>query len=366
MQEWSDRLNPFNSMKALIWSKHLEGCAKRDYLPPVIANIDPTNRCNFDCIWCSDKLYRRQHPSMLSTEHLLGLIGFLAEWGVKSVDVSGGGEPTLHEDVAKVLWAAHESGMQAAIVTNGSNMTPGLAQTIAETCRWVGFSVDAGTAKTHDKVHGLAHRTFGQVLRGMEQIRDQVDFRHTPCQVTYKFLLHPENEHEIYLGAVAAREAGCHNFLLRPVCWRQITVFEDYGTEGTTGGEYNLPLIQEQIEHALELEDANFRVAAAFHKFGADLKREKKSSHCWASPLAITFAADGNVYLCCAMRGRKEILLCRHVPDVREVLMYWNSPKHKKMVRDIDINKCPSCTLEAHNEIVERVFVRDDLHRMFP
>jgi len=366
MREWSDGINPFNSLKTLCWPQHLEGCAKRDYLPPVIANIDPTNRCNFDCIWCSDKLYRRRYPGTLPIEHLLKLVDFLAEWGVKSVDVSGGGDPALHKDLGRVLWAAHSSGMQVATVTNGSNMLVGLASTMARTCRWVGFSVDAGTAETHMRVHGLSIPTLAKVLEHIERVRESVDMWGTVCEITYKFLLHPENEHEIYAGAVAAKEAGCHNFLLRPVCWRQITIFEDYGTEGTTGEQFNLPLIQDQIEHALELEDEGFRVAAAFHKFGPELEREKKATHCWASPLAVTFAADGNVYLCCAMRGRKEILLCRHVPDVREVLMYWNSPEHKKMVYDIDVDKCPSCTLTAHNEIVERVFVRDEMHRFFP
>ena len=53
MKEWTNPWNPFNSAKVLLWKEHLEGCAKENYLPPVTVDIDPANRCMFDCPHCN-------------------------------------------------------------------------------------------------------------------------------------------------------------------------------------------------------------------------------------------------------------------------------------------------------------------------
>ena len=53
MKEWTDQFNPFNSMKFLMWRKHLEHCAKDNYLQPVTVDTDPSNKCNYKCIWCN-------------------------------------------------------------------------------------------------------------------------------------------------------------------------------------------------------------------------------------------------------------------------------------------------------------------------
>ena len=52
MQEWKDPYNPFNSMKVLIWPEHLKGIADQNFLPPVQVDTDPSNKCNYDCLWC--------------------------------------------------------------------------------------------------------------------------------------------------------------------------------------------------------------------------------------------------------------------------------------------------------------------------
>ena len=50
MREWTNPYNPFNSMKVLIWREHLEGIVRQEFLPPVTADTDPTNLCNYNCI----------------------------------------------------------------------------------------------------------------------------------------------------------------------------------------------------------------------------------------------------------------------------------------------------------------------------
>ena len=47
-----------------------------------------------------DKTYNMEMRSM---PHLLELVGFLGEWGVKAICFGGGGEPTMHKEMVEAL-----------------------------------------------------------------------------------------------------------------------------------------------------------------------------------------------------------------------------------------------------------------------
>jgi ssDNA-binding Zn-finger/Zn-ribbon topoisomerase 1 len=79
-----------------------------------------------------------------------------------------------------------------------------------------------------------------------------------------------------------------------------------------------------------------------------------------------TFGADGNVHICFDMRGRKDLILCSHYPDPREILKVWNTEFHKNMVKNIKVKDCPRCTFGPYNEIAEEVFIKDKMTYRFP
>ena len=54
------------------------------------------------------------------------------------------------------------------------------------------------------------------------------------------------------------------------------------------------------------------------------------------------------------------------VEDLNEVAKFWNSKKHKELVKNIDVNTCTKCTYAAFNEIVEQVVIEDSMCRNFP
>ena len=77
MKEWSNPWNPFNSAKVLLWKEHLEACAKEDYLPPVTVDLDPSNKCMFDCPHCNAYDMMNHSNKLMSGDHMLKLVDFL-------------------------------------------------------------------------------------------------------------------------------------------------------------------------------------------------------------------------------------------------------------------------------------------------
>lgn len=363
MKEWNSPYNPFNSMKVLLYKDELQAIADQKFMPPVVADTDPINKCNFNCIWCNAKDVMAGKKYAMSEKHLLELADFYKEWGIKSTCVAGGGEPLMNPAFNSFLERLHKNGIEIGVITNGSLMTDEHIETIARTARWCGISVDAGNAETYVSVKGIKDVfLFGKVLENIKKLRLKIDELGTNCDIGFKFLLHPLNASEIYDAVLLAKKYGAHDFHLRPVGWDNLTITE--GKQNILYGQWLLERIDKQIEEAMKLESSNFHVYGVRHKFQPNLNRKINFKRCWTPPLLATFGSDGNCHLCFDMRGRKDLILCRHDPDPREILKVWGSQKHIDMIASINIKDCPRCTFGTYNEIIENVFLKDRMCRL--
>jgi MoaA/NifB/PqqE/SkfB family radical SAM enzyme len=362
MQEWSSPYNPFNSMKILTWREHLEGCAKNDFLPPITIDIDPSGKCNLDCIWCNFADYNKENRVNIPTHHLLEIADFVTDWGVKSVHVLGGGEPLMNLGTYALLRRLRDNGIPAGMITNGVLLNDEINDIIAKSCRWIGISVDCASAETYTKVKNIKSlEYFDVVINNIRKLCDRIKELSSKCSVCYKYLLHPENAHEIFKAAELAKSLGVYDFHVRPAGWvnisnKKVNKFDFTG---------RLESIEEQISQALLLESETFHVYGIKHKFTPDKQRKINYSKCCASPVILIFGADGNCHICGDRRGQKEFILCPHSPNVNEVLKYWNTEKHKEIIQSVKLNECPRCVLGPYHEIVEKVIIRDDMCRCF-
>lgn len=364
MKEWNNPYNSFNSWKVLFWKDQLEAIANQEFLPPVIADTDPANVCNYNCIWCNAYDYMQQQKHIISEDHLIRLADFYAEWGIKSSCVAGGGEPLTNPGTKKFLRELKKRNIEIGLITNGYLIDDEYVDIISECCRWVGFSMDAGTASTYNTVKGISiNGAFERVICNIQKICDRIKTTNSTCEPCYKYLLHPLNAQEIYQAAVLAKSIGVHDFQMRPVGWDNISK-----TCGKSINDFNplLNSIDKQVEQALSIEDDSFHFYGVRHKFQPDMKRKVDFHRCWTLPLILVFGADGYCHLCFDRRGDKKLILCSHYPDPHEVLKHWGSERHKEILREIDVSKCPRCTYGPYNEIMEQVFLKDKMCRNFP
>ena len=345
MKEWSNPWNPFNSAKVLLWREHLEACVEEQYLPPITVDIDPANKCMFDCPHCNAYDIINHSGKVMSEKHMIKLVDFLADWRdstrhnvPNSACVSGGGEPYMNKNINALFECMHIKSMEIGPITTGFLLTDEDIDIAARTCRWFGFSVDAGTASTYIKLKGISgHTAFYKTIENMKKLVARIKHHGSKCDVAYKFLLTPDNADEIYTAIKLARDIGVKDFHLRPAGWDNISKVKEKPVYES------LSYINQQIEEGMKLETKDFRVFGIRHKFNPDFSRKINFLRCWTIPLLPTFGADGNVHTCFDMRGRKDLIMCRHDPDPTEIIRFWNTDKHREMVRSIKVNDCPRC-----------------------
>jgi len=361
-KEWNSPWNPFNSMKYLLWKKHLEACAREEYLIPPMVDIDLSPHCNYNCSFCNGYDIIKENKPNLPTSHFLKLADFLKEWKIVSACVSGGGDSMMHPGFCEIMQRLHDNNIKIGLITNGSLFNDSNIPTVARTCRWVGISMDASTSKTYSKIKGVSEKFFDIVCNNIQKLTQEVKDNNYKNSVCFKFLLTPDNYTEILEAVKLAKFLGVEDFHLRPVGYLNITKLE--GKQLIYTPEM-LKEIDNQMEEAMLLEDSTFHVYGIKHKFNPDFQPKKNFKKCRAIPLLPTFGADGNVHQCFDMRNRKDFIMCKHYPDVTEIARFWNSEKHKEMVRNIDINTCPRCTFSPINEIIEEVIINDKMYKDF-
>lgn len=348
-----------------MWRDYIEAILEGDFKPPYMVDLDPSNICNYDnCIWCNSKIFRHQQPMMLPTSHLLQLADFLKKWGVKSACISGGGEPLTNPGFAALLIRMRYNNLKTGVITNGSLINQDNGQAIVRCSSWCGISVDAATETTFNLVHGLnpKQHLYKKTIDNLRLLVDLKKQNQSNIEITYKFLLHPYNAKEILPAVRLARDIGCDTFHLRPVCWDNL-----YGQNHDDSINFtkHINSINIQIKKAQQLENNKFKFFGIRHKFNPDFSRKINFKKCLATPMMTTFGADGNVHLCFDVRGKPEWILCRHYPNVSEILDVWGTDKHKKIIEQIDPNKCPRCTFGPLNEIIEKVFIEDRMYKDF-
>jgi mycofactocin radical SAM maturase len=135
---------------------------------PICLTWELTYACNLACVHCLSSSGRRD-PGELSTEECQSIIDELERMQVFYVNI-GGGEPTVRRDFWELLdyATAHHVGVKFS--TNGSRITPEIANRLAGNDYVdVQVSLDGATAEINDHVRGVG--SYATAITAMENLK---------------------------------------------------------------------------------------------------------------------------------------------------------------------------------------------------
>ncbi|MCE2725337.1 MAG: radical SAM protein [Planctomycetaceae bacterium] len=205
------------------------GSTERLAATPLLSiNLDLTTACDHACGHCVDDEVINTGPKY-SGDNVLHTIDTLADRGLCSVILIGGGEPTLHPKFGDIVRHIKARGLELGLVTHG-----GHAHKIVKVAEefqptdWVRFSIDAATNETYQDIHfGQAGKkprnTLAEILSNGRSIKDA----NPAIQLGYSYVVVPpgqeyhgrklrDNIDEIPGAAANAREHGFTYLSLKP------------------------------------------------------------------------------------------------------------------------------------------------------
>ncbi|KKL64498.1 hypothetical protein LCGC14_2164380 [marine sediment metagenome] len=134
-----------------------EEAVQNGRIRPIHLQLIPTNRCNVNCPWCSCRNVSRSEE--LDDETLWNIANSFARWGARAVTITGGGEPTLHKGLPRLIGNMGRLGYKIGLVTNGL-VIPEELIAVGENITWMRVSSASGTIPPVARRAAAAARAF--------------------------------------------------------------------------------------------------------------------------------------------------------------------------------------------------------------
>ncbi|MCF7907307.1 MAG: radical SAM protein [Candidatus Omnitrophica bacterium] len=312
---------------------------RKAFLGPEQVVIDPTNKCNLQCIscWMYSPLLKKNKPALdllkqeLSKEVLIKLIDDLADLGTKRIRFTGGGEPFMHKDLMTVIEHARKKNILVAVTTNFGLVS---RQDILRLCdlglEELCISIWGSSSRVYNLVHpGTGEDYFKKLkenlsyLKGLNKYKPRTTFANvimnnnfTDFEAMYDFAL----DH----GADAAY------FTLVDIISGQTDKFLLNKDERSELLKRALMVQQRNKDNKLQLEFfENFLKRVSSFQGDFEKGEYDKSSidqlPCYAGWIFSRVLADGSVAPCC--RGVKKIIGNIKTKSFKDI---WFSPEYNE------------------------------------
>lgn len=331
----------YSPLKVFHHRSHLDVIRSGGHCMPIHVQLILTNQCNQNCSFCAYRTHgyssseQFQRNDKIPFSKVEEILKDCAAMGVKAIELTGGGEPTMYQHFTEVCDLLHRLGLGYAVVTNGSRAGGHWITSLLD-ARWVRFSIDASNEQSYATLRRADPAVFSRVRA---TIRTLVKLRGTSPDpiVGVGFVVTKDNWHEVLQAAINAKEDGADNF-------RISAVFQD------GGADYFNRFYRDAVDlccEAKKLQGGQFTVFDMFSERLEDLRQCHPSyPQCNVQRLVTYIGADLNVYRCCVLaysqRGLLGSLKEQRFSDL------WSRQAFGKFA-DFDARQCPRCMFNAKN-----------------
>lgn len=313
---------------------------------PIYVEMGVTNRCNHRCVFCALDWFEK-NPLDLDTAVMKRALREMAECGVKSVMFAGDGEPLLHRDICELISYAKLQDLDVAIATNGVLFDREKLETALPSLSWVRFSVDAGTAATHKKIHRGGSKDFDRIITN---IRDAVAIKkrdNLPVVIGVQFLLIPDSLGDLVPFIELFKEIGVDNVQIKP-----------YSQHPLSKNRYSIEYAQYQsIEDTVrKYETPEFQVI--FRSQTTQRLMTKRTYHeCYGLPFYTLIEADGTIIPCNLFHHNPDF--CYGDLNTESFATIWNGERRKHILQQLTKNTIEhcrdGCRLDAINRYLSQL-----------
>lgn len=320
---------------------------------PVHVQLILSDLCNQSCAFCayrapeglSNELFPLNgevNPNRkIPTAKALEIVEDCAEIGVKAIQFTGGGEPTVHPDHLEIFAAAQAVGIKTALVTNGVRLNA--EHPSVRAMEWIRVSVDAGTQESYSRIRRVSEMHWRKAWHTVECLA-----RNARGVTGVGFVVTPDNYREIAQAARLSKEHGAANMRVGAV----------FSTEGRSYYGDLIPEILAEIAEAETLSDDTFKVINLFGRRIGDLDGGAPTEPlCGYQYLTTYIGGDLGVYRCCNTAYTRAGKVA-DLTNMRFRDLFGGAPQ------PFDARQCRYCQFRGQNEVLAAL-LRKPLHAEF-
>jgi len=353
--------------------------ANRQTRGPVHAELDLTDRCNVACYFCNQQDLRTKESIPLPK--LTSLIDELVDGGLKSVRLSGGGDPLFHRDVIPTIdYLASKNVIVDNLTTNGVALTNDVAtRLVANKAREVIFSLNAADAPDYARMMKVKPQLFDKVT---ENIRNLLKVRGDSIypSVVIQFLIDRSNLDRLVEMYELGRSLGPDRIAINAVLEIPMDRIDHDILLTPEDRERAEPLVEEilrrdrevgvlQIDFAIHqwnemLAAVRARVETPAHNaYPTAPSFRDENGGCFFAWYTAAITGNGDIRPCCLLLN-PNVKPLGNIHDGRTFQEHWQGPAFAKMrteMRDVLLSKNTLTYSPERFEILKEPCVREGL-----
>lgn len=320
--------------------------ANRSTRGPVHAELDLTDRCNVACYFCNQQDLRTKES--IPQQKLTDLIDELAGNGLKSVRLSGGGDPLFHRDVLPVMDHLAARGVVIDnLTTNGVALTADVAtRLVRHKAREVIFSLNAVDPADYARMMKVRPALFDKVL---ENIRTLVAMRGDSIHpsIVVQFLVDRTNLHRLVGMYELGRSLGPDRIAIGAVLEIPLDRIDPGVLLMTDDRDAAEPLLEEILRRDRDagLLQIDFPVAGwnetiyavrlrlgapAHNTFPVAPSFKQENGGCFFAWYTAVITGNGDIRPCCLLLNQA-VKPLGNIHDGKSFAEHWNGPAFTKM-----------------------------------
>ncbi|MBU2044053.1 MAG: radical SAM protein [Candidatus Omnitrophica bacterium] len=312
---------------------------------PRMAIVYPTYVCNHSCLGC-DYIRLNKTKHSLSERQFMKVINQLIDIGVQGIEFCGGGEPTLHASLPKVLDKLIKHNITFGFLTNGTNLNQKLQEQLVKKGSYCRVSLESATEKIFNFYKRPINKKAG-FENVLKNIKNLVSLRNsclpqTKLQISIKYTVDNNNFSDVTKAVKFAEELKVDSI--------QFKLARNVDSE----------LKDSRLVKKLKKEVAQMKHDYPDLRIMANFEKSQLKDKCWLAPLQLVVDPYGDVYICCYYHHRiKNHCLGNMLKQ--DLKTIWHSKKTQKKLAEIDINDCNKydCRFHYYNELMRKVVIDD-------
>jgi MoaA/NifB/PqqE/SkfB family radical SAM enzyme len=276
-----------------------------------------------------------------------------AALGVKAIQFTGGGEPTVHPYHLELIQHALDLGLECALVTNGYLLRKGWDEVFPRLA-WMRVSLDAGSPEVYARVRNVSLMSYQKTLDNMAHIGAVLRDANSKCVYGAGYVITRENYGDIARGVRAIRNTGAHYVRLTAMFSKEYNSY--YDGLGRT--------IEAGIETAKDLETPEFRVIDLYGDRVADLEQQRPDFPLCGYQYFTTFiGANQKVYRCCNTAYTQ----LGEVGDITKQRFsdFMASADREALYKDFNAHSCAVCQFNRQNRVINYLVGDEPTHVNF-
>jgi GTP 3',8-cyclase len=141
---------------------------KGEYFTPIYTEINPSDKCNQHCWFCSTFNHLKKRNKSLKRNLYLKIMKEIGEAGIRSILFQGDGEPLMNEHTPDAIVAVKKYGVDPALVSNGVLFNKEIIEKTLPSLSWCRISSIEANKQLYNRTHGCIGTDYDKVIDNLK------------------------------------------------------------------------------------------------------------------------------------------------------------------------------------------------------